>query len=469
MDSDRLPRRLAAILYADVVDYSRLTGADEDATHRRLSDYLDCIAGKVSDHRGKVMHYAGDAVLAMFDSVADAVSCASKVQLELGERNAPLPPEQRLQFRIGVNLGDVIQDRGDIYGDGVNIAARLEALAEPGGICVSESVCEAVSSSLPLRYTFMGEQRVKNISKPVRVYRVVTDESRGYGATSDAAAARKEEQEIRFCTSSDGVGIAYAAIGEGPPLVKTANWLNHLEFDWQSPIWRHVFAELSRDHRLVRYDERGNGLSDWEVDDISFEAFVRDLEAVVDAAELERFALLGISQGCPVSIAYAVRHPERVTRLVLYGGYAAGWARRSEADRERGNAIVELVRQGWGQDNPAFRQLFTSQMMPGATAEQMSWFNELQRNTTSPENAARLRLAMGDIDVRDLLPRVTTPTLVLHARRDVVAPFDGGRKMASLIPGARFVPLEGENHLLIESEPAWPRFLAEVRQFLHGD
>ena len=462
MSSDRLPRKLAAILYADVVDYSRLTGEDEDATHRRLSECLDFISGSVEQQHGKVMHYAGDAVLAMFDAVVDALSCASAIQENFESRNADLPPERRLQFRIGVNLGDVIEDRGDIYGDGVNIAARLEGLAQPGGICVSESVYDAVSNSLPFSYEFMGEQSVKNIEKPVRVYRVLPEEA----DTGRASTDRLEEQQIRFCTSSDGVGIAFATTGEGPTLVKAANWLNHLEFDWQSPIWRHVFSEFSRDHELVRYDERGNGLSDWDVDDISFEAFVRDLEAVVDAAGLERFALLGMSQGCPVCIAYAVRHPERVSQLVLYGGYAQGWALRSESEKKKGNATVELIRQGWGQDNPAFRQLFTSTMVPGATAEQMDWFNDVQRNTTSPENAARLRLAMGDIDVVSMLPEVATPTLVLHAREDAVAPFEGGRRIAAMIPGARFVPLESANHLLLENDPAWPRFLAEVRSFL---
>jgi class 3 adenylate cyclase/pimeloyl-ACP methyl ester carboxylesterase len=466
VSSDRLPRKLAAILYADVVDYSRLTGKDEDATHRRLSECLDFIADSVEQQHGKVVHYAGDAVLAMFDAVVDALSCASIVQESIESRNADVPTERRLQFRIGVNLGDVIEDRGDIYGDGVNIAARLESLAQPGGICVSESVYDAVSNSLPFRYEFMGEQNVKNIEKPVRVYRVLSGAESSGDAASTGGVDRLEEQQIQFCTSSDGVGIAYASTGEGPTLVKAANWLNHLEFDWQSPIWRHVFSELSRDHELVRYDERGNGLSDWDVDDISFEAFVRDLEAVVDAAGLERFALLGISQGCPVCIAYAVRHPERVSQLVLYGGYAKGWAQRGQAEKEKGNAIVELIRQGWGQDNPAFRQMFTSTMIPGASSEQMDWHNDVQRNTTSPEIAARLRLAMGDIDVSSILPEVTTPTLVLHAREDAVAPFVGGRRIAAMIPGARFVPLESANHLLLENEPAWPRFLAEVRSFL---
>jgi hypothetical protein len=316
------------------------------------------------------VHYAGDAVLARFDAVVDALSCASTIQSDLKQRNADLPQERRLQFRIGVNLGDVIEDRGDIYSDGVNIAARLESLAEPGGICVTESVYDAVSNSLPFDYEFMGEQKVKNIEKPVRVYRVMPAPESGLIAASEAAPAGNDTQDIRFCTSSDGVGIAYATVGEGPPLVKAANWLNHLEFDWQSPIWRHVFAELSRGHQLVRYDERGNGLYDWEVEDISFDAFVRDLEAVVDAAGLGRFALLGISQGCAVSVAYAVHHPERVSRLVLYGGYARGWAKRGSKDQERGHAILELIRQGWGQDNPAFRQMFTSQMIPGATPEQ---------------------------------------------------------------------------------------------------
>jgi class 3 adenylate cyclase/pimeloyl-ACP methyl ester carboxylesterase len=466
VDPSRLPRKLAAILYADVADYSRLTGEDEDATHRRLREYLDFISASVEAQHGKVMHYAGDAVLAMFEAVVDALSCASSIQNDLKVRNAELPKERKLQFRIGVNLGDVIQDRGDIYGDGVNIAARLESLAEPGGICVSESVYDAVSSSLPFSYGFMGEQKVKNIEKPVRVYRVVPADDSDGSDLSQGTSAGNVEQTIRFCTSSDGVGIAYASVGSGPPLVKAANWLNHLEFDWQSPVWRHVFAELSRDHQLVRYDERGNGLSDWEVDDISFDAFVRDLEAVVDAAGLDRFALLGISQGCPVSIAYTVRHPERVSQLVLYGGYTLGWAKRSQKDKETGKAMLELIRQGWGQDNPAFRQMFTSQIIPNATVEQMQWFNELQRITTSPENAVRLRLAFGDIDVNPLLPQVSTPTLVMHTRADALAPFDGGRKMASMIPGARFVPLESNNHLLLESEPAWQRFLAEIRSFL---
>jgi len=275
--------------------------------------------------------------------------------------------------------------------------------------------------------------------------------------------------EIHFCTASDGVRIAYAEVGAGPPLLKAANWLNHLEYDWESPVWSHLLRELAAGHRLIRYDARGNGLSDWEVDDISFEAFARDLESVVEATGIDRFALLGISQGCAVSIAYAVRYPRRVSHLVLYGGFARGRRKRgSPQEIEQADALLTLMRQGWGQENPAFRQIFTSLFMPDATAEQGRWFNQLQQKTTSPENAARIRRAVDEIDVTDLLSRVTVPTLVLHCRSDAVQPFEEGRTLAAGIRGARFVALEGHNHMILEGDPGWPRFRDEVRAFLRS-
>jgi pimeloyl-ACP methyl ester carboxylesterase/DNA-binding winged helix-turn-helix (wHTH) protein len=283
----------------------------------------------------------------------------------------------------------------------------------------------------------------------------------------DLRSSPKLRQEIQFCTATDGARIAYSLVGDGPPLVKAANWLNHLEYDWQSPIWSPFLHTLATRYRLVRYDERGNGLSDWDVNDISFDAFVRDLESVVEASGLERFPLLGVSQGCAVSIAYAVHHPERVTRLVLYGGYARGRKKRgSQAAIDEAEALYTLMRLGWGQENPAFRQIFTSLFIPGGSAEQMQWQNELQRNTTSPENAVRIRKAMDDIDIEDLLARVNVPTLVLHRRHDAVAPFEEGRRMAAGIRGARFVALDGHNHQILASDPDWDRLLNEVHTFL---
>ena len=271
------------------------------------------------------------------------------------------------------------------------------------------------------------------------------------------------QQEVHFCTASDGVRIAYAMAGQGPPLVKAANWLNHLEYDWQSPIWSNLFRKLAGQHRLIRYDERGNGLSDRDVGDISFDAFVHDLECVVEAVGLNRFALLGISQGCAVSIVYAIRHPERVSHLVLLGGFAHGRAKR---DPEDFKTRLSLVRQGWGRENPAFRQFFTSTFVPDGTPEQMQWLNDLQRITTSPENAVRIMQATSNVDVTDMLPRVTVPTLVLHCRNDAAIPFDEGRTLAAGIPGARFVALESRNHMLLEGEPAWQKFLDETEAFL---
>jgi pimeloyl-ACP methyl ester carboxylesterase/DNA-binding CsgD family transcriptional regulator len=281
---------------------------------------------------------------------------------------------------------------------------------------------------------------------------------------------RAATQQIRFCHGHDGVRLAYATAGRGTPIVKAANWLNHLEFDWDSPVWRHVLAELTRDHLLIRYDERGCGLSDWNVPEFSFDAWLRDLETVVDNAGVERFALLGISQGAPIAIAYAVRHPERVTHLVLHGGYARGRYHRGGGDRaiEEAELTIRLAEIGWGQENAAFRQFFATELLPEGTAEQHRWLNDLARITTSPANAAQFLRVFYDIDVTALLPRVACPTMVLHPSRERCVPFDEGRLLASGIAGARFVPLETNNHLLLESEPAWQRWCAELRAFLPG-
>jgi pimeloyl-ACP methyl ester carboxylesterase/DNA-binding CsgD family transcriptional regulator len=276
-------------------------------------------------------------------------------------------------------------------------------------------------------------------------------------------------QTIRFRTSPDGTRIACAESGGGPPLIKVANWLSHLEFEWDSPVWRHWLSELSRRYRLIRYDQRGCGLSDWGAP-VSFDAMLQDLEMVVDATGLARFPLLCISQGAALGIAYAVKHPERVSHLLIHGGYARGRTRRAsnDADREIAQMMLKMVELGWGQSNPAFRQVFTSRFIPGASLEQQRWFNELQRTSTSPANALRVLEVVGRIDVTDMLPKVACPTLVLHAVNDAAVPFEEGRMIASLVPGARFVSLDSQNHLLLESEPAWRRFLEEAEAFLPG-
>jgi pimeloyl-ACP methyl ester carboxylesterase/DNA-binding CsgD family transcriptional regulator len=273
------------------------------------------------------------------------------------------------------------------------------------------------------------------------------------------------DQKIRFTKSDDGVRIAYAESGAGSPIVKAPNWLSHLEFDWQSPVWRHWFKYFSTGRRLVRLDARGCGLSDWTVADFSLDAHVADLEAVVEATNLDRFALLGISMGGPIAIEYTRRHAERVSHLVLYGTTPLGVLRDPET-AARARALFNLIPNGWSWANAAFREVFASIYVPEGNAEQRAWFCDLLRITSKPEIAARLLEATGEVDVRARLAQIDVPTLVVHARKDAVLSFAQGREIATAIPGARFVELDSPNHILLENEPAWARFCEVVDEFL---
>jgi len=275
-------------------------------------------------------------------------------------------------------------------------------------------------------------------------------------------------QKIRLCTAHDGVRLAYALSGSGPPLVKVGNWLTHLELDLQSPVWGYLIEALSRDRTLVRYDQRGTGLSDRDVESMTFEDHVRDLETVVATAKLGRFPLLCISQGTTVGIAFAVRHPDRVSHLILHGGAARGRRRRSTdpAYVEEEETMLKLMELGWGKNDPAWRQFFTSQFIPGGSIEQHEWFNELQRLSTSPATAVRLLRSFANADLTAQLAEIRCPTLVLHAARDRRVPFAEGWLIAGGIENARFVPLDSANHLMLEADPAWPRWREEVRDFL---
>ncbi len=278
-----------------------------------------------------------------------------------------------------------------------------------------------------------------------------------------------QSQEIRFTEGKDGICIAWASVGDAsnPPLVKAANWLNHLELDWESPIWSPLFREMSRTHRVLRYDERGCGLSDWNVGEITFNDFVEDLEQVVEASGLERFPLMGISQGAAVSIEYAARHPERVSKLILFGAYDCGWRHTAdEQETRQREAVMVLTETGWGSDNPAYRHMFSHTFMPEANAEELDWFDEFQRQTTSPENAVGFLKAFSHLDVRDRLAQIQCPTLVVHSRGDMRIPFATGRSIAARIPDAQFAGLDSSNHLLLGREKASDDFVNLVRNFL---
>jgi DNA-binding winged helix-turn-helix (wHTH) protein/pimeloyl-ACP methyl ester carboxylesterase len=335
------------------------------------------------------------------------------------------------------------------------------------GRIVSES---ALTSRINAARTAIGDSGVKQAliktiaRKGIRFIGLVRGES-GTPVPSPAQGSVRP-QTITFCRSSDGVNLAVGRSGAGPVLLKTANWLNHLEFDWQSPIWSPWFSRLSDRFSLVRYDGRGNGLADHDVPDISFEGFLRDLDAVAATIDADRFALLGLSQGAAAAIAYAVAQPERVTRLIVYGGYAQGRNKRGEGgDENAAQAFLGLMRQGWGSEGSAFMRAFSSLYLPNGTAEQIRWFSEMQRMATSAQTAVRLRSACDDIDVMALLPRVSVPTLVIHARQDSVVPYAQGRAIAASIPNAKFVTLETENHVPLPGDPAWEKLIGEIQNF----
>lgn len=278
-------------------------------------------------------------------------------------------------------------------------------------------------------------------------------------------------QQIRFCTAQDGTRLAFATTGRGPPLVKAANWLTHIEHDVNNPLWRPLLERLAWGRTLIRYDQRGCGLSDWDVADISFDKWATDLETVIDGAGLRRFALLGISQGGAAAIAYAVRYPERVSHLVLCGSFARGALRRDPSPERQAasRAMLDLIRFGWGSTKPSFRHVFSLQFLPNANAAQLRAFDELQRVSASAENAARTIEAFDHVDTRDLAPRVSVPTLVMHSREDARIPFEEGRWLASAIPGARFVPLDSANHLPLSDEPAFNEMIRAIDDFLATD
>jgi class 3 adenylate cyclase/pimeloyl-ACP methyl ester carboxylesterase/DNA-binding CsgD family transcriptional regulator len=476
LGSEEVERRLIAILAADVAGYSRLVGADEEGTLTQWkAHWRELIDPKIKEHHGRIVRITGDGLLLEFESVLAAVRCAVDVQRAMVQRNADVPQEKRIEFRMGINVGDVIRDGNDVWGDGVNVAARLEALSEPGGICVSGRVEEDVHGRLDIVFEDTGERQLKNIARPVRVYRLRFEE----GAKARRALSRPTKpsaavssfglsEQIRFCTSKDGTRIAYATCGEGPPLLWIGHWIRHLEYDWDSPIWRPWLELLTRRHTLIRYDWRGSGLSDRSAVEFSMDKHIEDCEAVADAARLKSFILFGMAGGATMAMPYAVRHQERVSHLVLYGSQVRGRLARAttRSQFEEAEIRLKMIELGWPNETPVFGQFFTALHIPDATTEQLSAYNDLLRLTSSCGNAINFLRTLWQVDVRKIVSNVCCPTLVLHARGDVIIPFEEGRLVARLIPGARFVPLESRNHVLLGTEPAWQQMVAALEDFL---
>ncbi|CAN5549647.1 hypothetical protein BH10PSE7_BH10PSE7_26640 [soil metagenome] len=460
-----MDRRLAAILAADMAGYSRLMEQDEEGIlTRQKAHRREMIDPEIGNRGGRIVKTTGDGVLVEFPAAQEAVRCAINIQNAIGARENATPADRRIIYRFGINLGDVIFDDGDVFGDGVNVAARLQGLSVPGGVCVSDIVYQTVGDRVGEPFRDMGSQRVKNITRPIRVWQWTPDAPPEDDSDLDEAALH---QRVQFVTTPDGTQIAWATVGAGQPVLKAPNWLNHIEYEWRSPAWGPVLAGLARKCRLVRFDQRGNGLSDWDVKEFSLDAMIADTTAVADAAGLKKFALLGISQGCAFSIRYAVENPERVSCLILLGGYVRGRLKRPHPEQRKiYETLTGMIRDGWGSTNPIFRHFFTSTFIPDAPPDVAGNFDELQRIATSPENALRIWHMNAEIDATELAKQVRVPTLVIHCKGDRVAPLEEGHLMARMIPGAHFVELPGNNHVLLGGTPALTEFFNEVTAFL---
>jgi pimeloyl-ACP methyl ester carboxylesterase/DNA-binding winged helix-turn-helix (wHTH) protein len=371
--------------------------------------------------------------------------------------------ELRLRGKLFDTLRVLVENAGKLV--------RKDAFMEsvwPDSVVEDNNLDYCISQ---LRKLFHPEKYIETV--PRHGYRFVARVRNIVSATSQAVQAGGQptiplpRQDVRFSITEDGVRLAWASTGEGPPLVKASNWLTHLDFEWGSPIWQHWWTELSTHHRLIRYDERGNGMSQRDVPHVSFDTWVRDLETVVDAAGLDRFSLLGISRGGAIAIAYTVKHPERVNKLVLYGAFPMGlYHYGSLEELEARRALISLTRLGWGLHDAAFCRMFTNRFMPNSTPVHENWFDDLQRVSTSAENAARLMDVDSAIDVRGLLRQVQVPTLVLHCDRDKVVSPEHGRQLAAEIPNARYASIPSANHLLLAEEPAWEILLREFSGFM---
>jgi len=455
--------RLAAIMVADMVGYSRLMEVDELGVLSRQKTYRQgLIDPEIERNRGRIIKTTGDGMLATFDSVKDAVRCAVEIQKKVSEREAGETDDRRISYRVGINLGDVIFDDDDVFGDGVNVAARMEGLAEPGGVCVSDIVHQSVQDRIDVSFRDMGAQRVKNLSRPIRVWQWTQQVPQKREAPEISL-----QQRVKFCQSADGTHLAWASIGKGMPVLKAPNWLNHIEYEWTSPVWGDFLSEFSSLCQLVRFDQRGNGLSDWEVDDITEDRMIDDMLAVADAAGLKQFGLFGISQGAAFCIRFAAKYPERVKFLILLSGYTRGRMARDDPDAEQFyEASRAMVSAGWGSPSPVYRHFFSSAYIPDATSLESASFDEMQRVSTSPENAMRIMAMNAYVDARKDARSIQVPTLVLHMKDDMAVPAKEGREIAREIPDAGFVELPGANHCMIRGHAGFDEFFTEIRPFL---
>ena len=450
-------RRIAAILSLDVVGYSAMMQQSASDALRDLNRiFRSIVRPAVEQTEGRIVKLLGDGALVEFSSAGGAILAAHRIQTDLAGG--------AVRLRAGVHVGDVTVDGDDVFGDAVNIAARLQAEARPGDGLISRAAVDMAGGDLgpEIALKSEGALRLKGVARPVEALSL----NLGGAKLSSVVASLEQAQEVRFAKSKDGVSLAWASVGDGPVLVKAPNWISHLELDWKTMNagW---LSDLARHYRLVRFDQRGNGLSDRNISEITLERMVDDLEAVFDAAGIERAPIFCKSQGTAIAAAFAVRRPERVTGLIGVGGFRQGPLARSEPRHVELTAALDAIgRVGWDDEYPSIRDHFARVLAPDATPEDQRIYAEAMRETISAEEFSAFREAIGRLDVTAILPKVQCPALILHAASERMHPLQQGRSLAAGIPNSRFVALDSRNHVMPHYDPAWPVALREINRFL---
>ncbi|MEM7445691.1 MAG: alpha/beta fold hydrolase [Pseudomonadota bacterium] len=451
-------QKIAAVLSLDVVDYTKRMAEDAEATFNALQRVLgDVVRPSVQDRGGRIFKLMGDGALAEFPTAAAAIDAASSILMKLRGDSIAL--------RGGIHVGDVMVKADDLFGEAVNVAARLQASAQPGGCLVSKTAVEVAGTSLGVALRPESSMRLKGIPNPVEAYSIDLD-----GDSRRAKNKRQlAEQDIRFATSSDGTTLAWTKNGTGKQILAAPNWLRHLEYDWTMNTIAGWIPLLSDRYRLVRFDGRNNGLSDRGVEDISLERIVEDIAAVMDSAEIERVPLFGISFGAAAAAAFAAYHPERVSGLILLGGFAQGFkARKQPGLAAHNQAIMDMSQDGWDREYPSARDLMAQSFAPAASPHDQRTYADFMKLAMDHQDHLRVGPLVANVDIVDLLPKITCPALILHASKDRMNGIEQGRKFAAGIRNARLVGLDTVNNTMPEYDPAWPKALGEIEAFVEA-
>ena len=453
------------VLFSDIVGFSRLVERDEHRViTRQQTLHTKLLHPLLTRHNGRLIKTTGDGFLCLFEAAQDGFDFATALLSGVKAFCDEDPNSDVFVYRIGLHHGPVIELEGDVFGSTVNIASRLESISKPGSICTSEHCLSKMSAQAQQAFDAQGLQRLKNIDRPIACFMSAPDFNPSHPRS--AILGKQLHQQISYCTSADGCAIAMASLGQGPVLLKSPNFVTHLDADWRSPLWRHIFENLSSEHKLLRFDQRGNGLSERHPETISFDAFVDDIMAVSNTIQDDKFVLFGVSQGCASAIEFAYRHPERVKGLIFLGGFAQGANKRPSTNPSQTDLEIQMIQTGWDSDIPAFRQFFANTMIPDSNQAEKDSFDQLMQLSTSAEKAAAISRVNAQIDVTNRLGQITLPTLIMHSRGDQRVPMDQSQIMADKMPNARFVPLDSKNHLILEQDAGWPVFQQEVSKFL---